>query len=210
MTIEKFARSRPYLYHLTHRDNIGSILEARRIESASGLTERVQHPDRENFLQQRRVENVIVGNNEQSFVIRDQAQIREAALRRALVDGCTVEQFINLLNSKVFFWSTLADVAKHFSTYTAEGPRVLRFNTTEVFALNEAPRFCRFNSGATRPHPYYHGTAAPRGLNSFVLAENFDYLPSKVREVTFSQFCILPESYWITEDPAQEFVQPNP
>jgi len=210
MTVDEFTRSRPYLYHLTHRDNIPSILNEQRLESASVLTGRVQHPDRELFLQQRRAENVVIGNNGQSFVIRDQAQIKEAALRRALIDGCTVEKFINLLNSKVFFWPTLADVAKHFGTYSAERPRVLRFNTAEVFALNEAPRFCRFNSGATRPHPYYGGNAAPRGLNSFVLAGNFDYIPSKVREVTFSQFCVLPESYWIAGDPAQEFVQPNP
>lgn len=210
MTIEKFIRSRPYLYHLTHRNNIDSILRARRIESTSLLTERVQHPDRENFLQQRRATNVAIGRGEHSFVIRDQAQIKLEALRQALVDGCSLEQFISLLNSKVFFWPTLYDVTKHFSTYTREKPRVLRFSTSEVFALNDAPRFCRFNSGATRPHPYYGKKPAPRGLNSFVLAENFDYIPSKVREVTFNQFCVLPESYWIAEDPAQEFVQPNP
>jgi hypothetical protein len=171
------------------------------------LTERVGLQDRETFLSTRRAVNTLVGNEYYSFVLRDQAQIKENALRRSLVD-CTYEQFINLLNSRVFFWPTLKDVAAHYGTYETEGPRILRFNTAEIFALNNPPMFCKFNSGATRPHQYYNGNPAPRGLNTFVNVENLDCVPSKVREVTFGQFCLLPESLAISESPDQEFVQP--
>ena len=162
--------------------------------------------DRENFLSTRRAENIPIGNNDHVFVIRDQAQIKEAALRRALVD-CTYEQYINLLNTKVFFWPSLKDVRAHFSTYAAEGPRILRFRTADVFALNNPPMFCLFNSGAPRPHPAYNYRPAPRGLNTFVTAENVDRVPSKIREVTLSQSCVLPETCWIAENPDQEFTQ---
>jgi hypothetical protein len=206
MNLVKFVRSRPYLYHLTHRSNVESILTSRRIESTSLLAERVALQDRVNFLSTRRPENVTIQNDIHSFVIRDQAQVKENALRRSLVD-CTYEQFITLLNSRVFFWPTLKDVRGHFGTYQEERPNVLRFRTADVIALNNAPLFCRFNSGATRPHPAYGGSPAPRGFDTFVAAENFEYIPSKVREVTFGPFCLLPDTYGIAEDPNQEFTQ---
>jgi hypothetical protein len=207
MTLDQFISSRPYLYHLTHRDNVHSIIQSKRIESAATLAERVGKQDREFFLSTRRAVNTLIGNEHCSFILRDQAQIKENALRRSLVD-CTYEQFINLLNSRVFFWPTLKDVAAHYGTYVTEGPRILRFSTEEVFALNNPPMFCKLNSGATRPHPYYDGNPAPRGLNTFVSAGDLDCVPSKVREVTFGSFCLLPETFAIAESPDQEFVQP--
>src|SRR5688500_16598594 len=137
MTIEHFLRLRPFLYHLTHQSNVDSILESGRLESTVKLAERVQLADRENFLRQRRGENVIIHNDLASFVIRDQAQIIEEVLRRSLEPSCTYEQFISLLNSKIFFWPTRNDVIKHYGTYEAEQPRVLRFRTAEIFALNQ-------------------------------------------------------------------------
>lgn len=207
MTIEHFLKLRPYLYHLTHQNNVPIILESGRLESTVRLTERVQLADRDNFCRQRRGENVTIQNDTLSVVIRDQAQIIEDVLRRSLEPNCTYEQFIELLNSKVFFWPTQHDVIKHYGTYQAERPRVLRFNTSEVLALNQAPKFCKLNSGAPRCHPAYRPNAAPRGLNTFQLAANYGYAPSTVREVTFEHVVLLPETYWIAENPAGAFTE---
>lgn len=206
MNIEKFLRSRPYIYHLTHHDNVASILESRRLESTVNLAEKINLAGREAFLQGRRAINQVIANEQHSFVIRDQAQIN-SALENCLVN-CTREQFIYLLNTKVFFWPTIKDVSGHFSTYMEEGPRILRFRTADVLALNAPPMFCHVNSGSSRPHPAYGGRPAPRGMNTFAAAENFDYIPSKVREVTFDRICLLPENVAIADRPDHEFVAP--
>jgi hypothetical protein len=193
---------------LTHRDNVDSIINLKRIESAELLSLRVRMQNIETFLTTKRTVNIRIYNESQTFILRDQAQIKENALKRSLVN-CTYEQFINLVNTKVFFWPTPKDVTSHFGTYLAEGPRILRFSTSDVFAINEPPMFCKLNSGATRPHPYYGGNPAPRGLNTFVSVDNLECNLSKIREVTFSNFCLLPNTYAIAESPEQEFVQYN-
>lgn len=203
MSSQKFIKLRPRLYHLTNTANIPNIIDSGYLYSTEQIASIVNLANANAFLSKRRPENVILRSPSASFVIRDQKPIFEQALSRSLPNGWAPSDFVALLNRRVFFWPTLKDLRSHFGTYTKreEDITILSIDTQEVFSLNAPPLFCEYNSGATRPHPYFNGKPAPRGPNTFRNIDEFGKPLSQIREVTFEKMVKLPSKLLLSTHP---------
>lgn len=208
MTIEKFIRLRPYLYHLTDEENLESILRSGTLKSTATLVQEFHLEDADNFLRTRRVGHKKITYRNKSVILRDQDPLFIKILAKNLEGGWTVGDFIYSLNSRVFFWATERDMQGHYLRYEnqKEFPKILRFSTGELFALNNnEPQFCRLNSGAPRCSCYYSEGAPPRGQNTFQRAQDYTSTPSSVREVTFLNNCVLPKEIFVSKHPSKSF-----
>lgn len=201
MDINKFIALRPYLYHLTDRDNLPLILEYGKLLSTRRIIELSNNPGNIPINTKRRSkhEKIIVGNHVIS--IRDQKPISELNLAKCLTNGWDCARFYSHLNDRVFMWSKPGYLNNHYNTYKHEEPIILRFNTDLVIAMNPHVKFCRLNSGATRSSSHHNGAPPPRGMDTFKPADTFDFIPSQVKEVTFENECILPEEIYISNSP---------
>jgi len=194
--LSKIIRLRPYLYHLTSVSNELAILQNRRLLSTEYLVKQsdLAPEDQEKLLTTRRTDHEKITANGQVTWIRDQRPLNKA-LDRCLTHGWTREDYIKLLNSKVFMWPTLKRLKIHFGRYKSENPVIFRFKTNDVINLNlNRVRLSHLNSGATRPIPKYRG-APPRGPETFKLISDFNLEISKIAEVTFDDYCVLPSQF---------------
>ena len=205
MDIISFAKLRPYLYHLTDRENFKQIAKDNRLISTTVIAEQVDHPDSTSFLRTKRPSHVKMQNGTTTYIIRDQKPISEVVLRRSLENGCSYEDFLYLLNSRVFFWPTLSRLQRHFKRYEQENPIIIRVETEAIFALNQQPMFCQYNSGATRCSSHWGGNAPQRGHNTFLQADRYNLSIGSVAEVTFEGCCILPDNFNIGDSPNGTF-----
>jgi len=208
MNIDRFIMTRPFVYHLTNRKNLDSIVETRHFYSTQTISEMVKMTNRIDFLKTRRRGCVEIGDGNRIYHIRDQDPLSETVLIKCLEDGWTFSDFVYHLNSKVFFWPTEKDLLKHFARYqkTNEKLIIFKIETEALFALNkQAPKFCRLNSGAPRASSGHKGKGAPRGSRTFLTAKDYPGLPSTVREVTFEEMCILPPSMLVANQPHGPF-----
>jgi hypothetical protein len=126
--------------------------------------------------------------------IRDQRPLYRGNIK--FPNGYTLEDLIESLNRRVFFWpgtaaGPISYGIRHFGRYKEEKPIILRIGFEELVDGNRtvAPRYCNYNSGSPRCS---NGEKSPRGPNTFLLADDFNGTPSKVVEVTFDSAITLP------------------
>lgn len=200
MDIEVFVKKRPTLYHLTDKRNLEHIL-AEGFKSTKALVEEAKLKNGKEFLTSRRPDHYELKTDKKSTFIRDQQPISEKVLRRSLEEGCSYEDFLLILNSRIFFWPTLSRLWKHYKRYVEEKPVIIHLPTEEIFGLNMNPLFSRLNSGATRCSSHWDGNAPERGFNTFLPAKDFEYTPAQVAEVTFEGSCKLPGVLHISTSP---------
>jgi hypothetical protein len=160
------AQMYPRVYHVTDFGNADGILrhglrsthevlelfdanEAERVEALEGTRNRsipLDHPE--------------IGHAS----VRDQLPLSTSRLTRALTD-MTVEQWLDRLNSLVFFWPTLQRVERLLKApvYAERDHDVLTIDTAEL-VRRHGPRIllAPMNTGATRPF------AHPRGRDTFL------------------------------------------
>lgn len=189
MDIEQFIEKRPYLYHLTSKENAENIIKHRYIYSTNKLVEMSEDASHAGILRTRRIEHYEVVINGQSYYLRDQRPISELALSKCLTDNWQVGDFLYHLNDRVFMWPTLERLSRHYKRYQQEAPVIFRFPTAELLELNPHVLFCRLNSGATRANSYLGGKAPDRGPETFLPANLFDRPVRDVAEVTFENSC---------------------
>jgi len=199
MDKKQFIEKRPYLYHLTDKRNLDFIKSSSALFSTTELVSMSSLDGKKAYLTTRRDGHSLVEIEGIPVFVRDQKPITRA-LDRCLTGGMTREEFIQFLNSRVFFWPTLKRLGIHFKTYEKEKPVILRASTEAIFKLNKEPLFTHLNSGATRCIPMYKG-APPRGKETFQPAEKYDKPLASVAEVTFLNTCLLPESLEISTNP---------
>lgn len=206
MTKEDFVIKRPYLYHLTDRRNLESIIDDKKIYSTVCLVRLSEIENQATYLKTRREKDSrripIIVEGVPVF-IRDQHPIN-SALDRCLTDGaCTVEQFIYHLNKRVFMWPSYNRMNNHFQTYKHDNPIIMRFSTQDLFELNSNNiKLSKINSGATRCVGHYNGNPAPRGYNTFkTFAQLSDSRVGDIAEVTFENECNLPNSVSVSNLP---------
>jgi hypothetical protein len=207
MDVNKFISLRPFLFHLTDPSNLNSILTDRILKSSKTLVELVNLNDAENFLRTRRKGHKKIEKDNLSFLLRDQDPLYEKIVIKNLDRGMNFSDFVLLLNSRVFFWSTEKDLKTHYSRYEKqnEDPIILRISTKELFAINNEPQFCNLNSGAPRCSSYYTEGAPRRGENTFQYASDYNNTPSSVREVTFNNECKLPDNIFLSNHPTKYY-----
>ena len=191
MLIDAFANARPYLFHLTHRDNLRHIRELARLFPAAVLMERAKQTD---LIRTLRRGSRQVSFERRTIVIRDQDRLHRG--NTGIPNGYTFEDLIEALNRRIFFWpgTTAGPISyglRHFERYEEEHPVILRIEFQSLLDANPlaSPFFCRYNSGSPR---CFDGKKSPRGPNTFLSAADFDEAPGKVVEVTFDTEIILP------------------
>jgi hypothetical protein len=193
-TTGQFAALRPYLYHLTSRENAQRLATSAQMLSANELMRRAGvSPEAANAALVRfELDGATVS-------VMDQRPLREANI--AFQGGWDMLRLRAELRARIYFWPGNAEGPipmgrNHFQRYADEpdlSPVIVRVRLAELLAHNPdlEPEFCRFNSGAPR---FSGGRASPRGPDTFQRALQCGYTPGRVREVTFSGAVRLPPS----------------
>lgn len=189
MEIKKFIQDRPYLYHLTSKENAQNIINERRLFSTNKLIDLSDNIENQKIKRERRIGHIEIKIGDKTYLLRDQRPISELALSKCLTDNWKVADFLEHLNNRVFMWPTLDRLWRHYNRYDKENPVILRFPSIEIISLNPHAKFCRLNSGATRANSYLGGKAPDRGPSTFLAAEDYNLPVRSVAEVTFEVQC---------------------
>jgi hypothetical protein len=199
--LKSLAQKRPFLYHLTSKANLSSILSSQTLLSASVLLGQAEDARVIAYRRVRRAHPLPIEINGRTVLIQDQRPLSERALPKCLDDGLTSQDYFELLNDRVFLWATVSRLRRHHDRYRFEDPILLRFPTAELLIINPVMEFSRINSGATRAQPYLGGIAPRRGRATFQLARDCAYGVSSIVEVTVRKRCILPEKFELASSP---------
>jgi hypothetical protein len=203
MDLDKFIKKNEFLYHLTDSRNFEIIKIDWLLLSTESLVNKstLNIEEKKKFLTNKRpVHKEIVINGKNHF-IRDQKPISETNLKKCLTNGWSVGEFLQLLNSRVFFWPSLPRLWSHFTRYQNESPIIIKVSSGSMFEINNHAEFCRLNSGATRSNSHLNGAPPDRGIETFLPAEKYLLYPGSVAEVTFPNSCILPKKIYIGKTP---------
>ena len=196
-TNAQFAKTRPFLFHLTDQNNVPAIARSRILYSASLL---MQQSGDSHFLRRKRPEHVIVRIGGTAIKIRDQQPLY--AGKASLEENWQFENLIEELNRRIFFWpgndnGPVDSGVRHFQRYISEDPVVLRIATEDILSINSdtIPMFCKYNSGSPRCSK---GLGSPRGPNTFLPCNEANFTPSQVVEITFEKQVTLPTDIYIS------------
>src|SRR6266571_5249346 len=99
LDVNRFAELRPFVFHLTGRENIGRIRAASALDSAAAFlsASRCTH-----LLSLRRRGHQVVGVGAHRVVLRDQDPLHEGAI--AFETDWDLPRFVAHVNEHVFFW----------------------------------------------------------------------------------------------------------
>lgn len=193
-----FQRCRPFLFHLTARNNLASILRSGSLSSAASLFAEAARPE---LLTRRRPECCEVDIRGARVVIRDQAPLHPGNMR--LDEGWSFETLVAHLNAHVFFWPGTASGPiesgrRHFARYRRDDVVVLRLPTQDTISSNIArpPLFSPYNSGSPR---CTGGRGSPRGASTFRQASDFPRSAGAVIECVYRDCARLPASAEVLE-----------
>lgn len=172
ITAEEFARSYPTLYHMAEANSWPSIL-THGLLSTTALLDLygVNGKERLAIESSRRPDSVVISHPKYgSAVIRDQKPMREAALARCLKD-CTVREWYELINRKVFFWVTeeRVNTLLHAKAYRDRHHLVISVKTALLLERYKSAALSPINSGSTIYRP------VPRGLATFQPLHSYPY-----------------------------------
>jgi hypothetical protein len=192
LPLAAYAAARPYIYHLTARENLGYIRATGRLYSTAALLTRAGE---DHLAQRRRIEHLYVWVDGHRVMIRDQKPLYEGHI--SFDADCQLADLVGMLNQRVFFWpcspnGNLSSYGEsHWSRYESESPVLLRISLKALLEVNSTAiiDFCRYNSGAPRTTG---GRKSPRGRETFVPPDSFDGPPSDVVEVTALHAVDLP------------------
>lgn len=193
MELEVLLKKAPYLYHLTDQSNLKLILKYNALFSTTELVKMSTAEVAKDYLKEKRFTHTLVIIGDEAVKVRDQKPLN-SALGRSLLDNWTTKEWIHHLNKRVFTWPNLNRLRRHYGTYKAENPIILRLKTDEVLQLNNNNvELCRINSGDSRCSAYYDGNPVPRGKDTFKKTDDYEF--GEIAEVTFLKKCVLP-AYW--------------
>jgi hypothetical protein len=202
--LNDFSQLRPYLYHLTRRENLHSIKQYMQLESASRLADAAGKTE---LIRERRTSHVRLPKAGNDVVLCDQAKLHKANIQFS--PGWEFDDFLQHLNTHVFFWAgsenkPVAHGVRHFNRYHEEAPVIIRIPIGSLLRKNSSavPLFCKFNSGSPR---CAYGKRSPRGSDTFVSAETCTFTAGHVVEVVFRDFVFLPQDLKISNSIAGEW-----
>ncbi len=165
VTPAELAERYPRLYHMAHRDSWAGI-QRHGLLCTEALVQLFEIPRemRDQILNQQRTKSFPIENAKHGkAVIRDQKPLIRSRLE-ACLEGCTFQQWLKMLNSRVFFWLT-EDRLKTLMCareYCADQHVVLTLDTQRLAThLQNKTTLAPINTGNTRPYP------ARRSLSTF-------------------------------------------
>lgn len=171
MERHEFVARHPRLWHLAHADAWPAIqerglLSATRLVALAGLP--ADRADR--LLAHRRAESVQLNLPDgHTAVLRDQKPLHEGKLATVLTDGVTVNDWLRLLNSLVFFFPKEEALRAVYAAYAADPVVVLSVDSASLLDdYGSLVRLAHINTGSTLYAP------AKRGPSTFLPVERFD------------------------------------
>lgn len=174
MTPEQLAARHSYLYHVTSPDAWPSI-ERHGLRSTKSLLDLFEVPAEmcHEVTTRRRTTEISVGHPVHGrATIHDNRPLSEAALARCLDDGLRPEDWLALLNQRVFFWVDHDGVDSLLGARTnrRRSRAVLVFDTLRLVRANaDRVEVSPINSGSTIRKP------ARRGSTTFTPLLPMDY-----------------------------------
>lgn len=172
--LAELLRDCPTLYHMAEAGSWGAI-RRHGLLGTSALLDlfEVEGAAREEIESQRRPESVVLEHAEHGrAVVRDNGPLHMGKLAGALGDGITPEEWLRMLNGRVFFWLTRARLLRLLGgrLYRDAEHDVLEVDAAAlVKAHRERIELSPINSGATLPF------ATPRGRGTFASIEAYPY-----------------------------------
>lgn len=166
MTPEELAKRHPELYHVTEPGAWSSI-QRYGLLSTSRLLDlfEIETLQRTLLETSRRAVAVSLHNpSHESVILNDQAPLNEEALKRCLDDNLTPDEWLKLLNKRVFFWPSKENLHRHLNARfnRTRSREILIVNTLSLSqAYAENIELCPINSGVT------FRKAARRGKSTF-------------------------------------------
>lgn len=186
-------QTRPFVYHLTALANIDSIRRRRVLFSAKHFLEQGGEAD---YMQRPRRGPRLIRVGSEVIHLRDQNPLHAGNVALGL--DMTFPIFVEMLNSKVFFWpgsaaSPIDYGVRHFARYVDDEVVVLRIPSKDLILSNPLvePQVCSYNSGSPRCSG---GKKSPRGWNTFVPFSRSIMRPSQVVELVYADKANLPNS----------------
>jgi hypothetical protein len=156
----------PRLYHMAECGSWESV-KRHGLLSTRALIDlfEVEDPLRSQILRQRRPQSIALNHPDHgTAIVRDQIPLREAPLRACLTD-MTLEEWLDALNSRVFFWldEPHLETLLGAGAYRDKAHDVLHVDTAELLERHAARvTLCPINSGSTIYNP------RPRGSTTFL------------------------------------------
>ena len=200
MKPERLIRYRPWLYHLTSRENLTAIRKELRLESAARLLEAAE---RSGDIQEKRADHQVIEVRGTARLLRDQRPLYAGNIE--FEDGHGFEDVVAMLNRFVFFWPGTEEGPRdygmrHFERYQSERPVVIRVRTEDVLGRSggNGVRLCAYNSGAPRCSG---GRKSPRGPQTFLPLSEFPHGVSRVVEVVVEHEVQLPGHIEVANHP---------
>jgi hypothetical protein len=173
MDLTDIATYYPKLYHMAEKGSWESIRRHGLLSTRSLLDLfKVGEPERGRILRRRRPTSITLEHTEHGqAVVRDQIPLSEARLRSCLTD-MSLEQWLDTLNSRVFFWLD----KEHLETllgaraYRDSAHDVIHIDTASLVELYAARiTLSPINSGATMYKP------PERGSKTFLPIDDYPF-----------------------------------
>jgi hypothetical protein len=174
MSPEEFAKKHPTLYHLTNPAAVDGIMKQGLLPTTALLSlYKVSKKERAAIQGKIRPASVTISHPELgSAQITDNIPMSEKALMGCLDDGLTTSDWMDLLNSRVFFWPNEASALTHLAASTRRGNErsVMILDTLSLAqALHNKIEITAINSGSTIRKP------ARRGNSTFSPIDQYEY-----------------------------------
>ncbi len=183
MNLNQLLALYPRLYHMAQEGSWPAI-SGHGLMTTSQLVDASSAPAevRAAITKQRRPRSVAIECADLGTVmIRDQAPLREQFLIDSLADGTTVEQWLDILNNRVFFWLHPGRLAELLNArrYRDHAHDVIVVDTASLIAAHsERIRLSPINSGAT-----LYPNAPRRGLRTFTSIADYPYEERRSRGI---------------------------
>jgi hypothetical protein len=201
-TVEEFGELRPFLYHVTARENLRRLQRTHRLETAEHL---LRGGGRADLLRQRRPTSVSLLLDGETAVLKDQRPLIEANV--SVVPPWTFGDFVEFLNQHVYFWpgdaiGPIVSGVRLLAHYAEELPLVLRVRLSDLLNVNPGAvaLFSPYNSGAPRMQ---RGEPVRRGPDLFRPAHAARRKRFEVIEVAFRGTVTLPSTAEVRGAPEQ-------
>jgi hypothetical protein len=159
---EQLVEAHPVLFHVAGDGAWPSIQEHGLLSTAALVDLYGPPPEtRLQLLNSIRLQSVALQRDGlRPVIVRDQGPLR--LLPRCLADDTTVQQFLDVLNDRVFFWLSRERLLGLVSAYRKHPQTVLSFSTAEVLeAYGERVGLAAYNTGSIR------STTSPRRSRHF-------------------------------------------
>lgn len=166
-------RHYPRLFHMAEAGSWGSVCRHGLLSTRALLDLfQVEEPQRGQILSKRRPASVELSHPVHgTAVVRDQIPLREDPLRSCLTD-MTLEQWLEALNSRVFFWLDSAHLETLLGAraYHARAHDVIEIDTARLLERHsDTITLSPINSGNTMYNP------RPRGSRTFLPIDEYPF-----------------------------------